>query len=336
VRLGRLTLAAFFCCTLSSCDRKPGKAELDVVRIADRGFLTSAPVYVADGEGYFADEGIRLEYSEPPRSSNQVIPLLERGDIDVMTASVTSAFYSAVSQGARSRIVADRGHIEGDGCDYDGVMARRGLFDSIPPTAETLRGKRFSLGSAGAFAYMMDQYLETMNLTTKDLNVVRLGETLEVQALEAGSIDGLHVAEPYLSKLVAQGHKLIGPSRIYSKGLQYAVVIYGPSLTVKKREVGHRFMKAYLRGVAKFREGATPRNIAIISKRTGIDSASLARICMPTVNADGSIDQQSLLGFQKWVVKQGSLPGVVGLDGGTDMTFAVRAAQELGIKRAAR
>jgi NitT/TauT family transport system substrate-binding protein len=320
-----LIVAAMLC----GCS-KAATRQLDVVKIADRGFLTNAPIYIAEADGFFADAGIKLEYTEPPRSSSQMIPLLERGSFDVMASQLTAAFFAAVVQGGKSRIVADRGHVAATGCDYDGVMVRRGLFDKVAPTAATLRGKRFSLSAAGSASYITDKYLESLGLTTKDLDMVRLGESLEAQALDAGSIDGLHVAEPHLSQLVSEGHKLIGPARLYAPGMHHAVLIFGPSLTVNRRELGERFMEAYLRGVKEFHKGLTPRNLDIIAKRTRLSPEVLRKICLPTISADGELNYSSLLDFQKWAQKNGYLETVLP-ESGTDMAFARQAARKLGI-----
>jgi NitT/TauT family transport system substrate-binding protein len=325
--LGVILLAGSVACT-----RKPAEKKLDVVKIADRGFITNAPLYIADEEGFFAKEGIRLEYTQPPRSTSQTIPLLARGDLDVVTSSLTSAFFSAIEQGAPIRIVADRGHITKNGCEYSGIMARRGLFDKNPPSAATLRGKRMSLGSSGTYGYIADNYLGTFGLSTKDIDVVRLGENVEAQALDAGTIDLLHVAEPYLSKLRAQGHTLIGPSSIYSPGTHLAVVEFGPTLTVNRRDVAYRFIKAYLKGVKQSSEGMTARNLDILARRTKLDPEVLRKMCRPAVYADGHIDTADVLKFQQWAVKTHRLDRVLGADAGIDMSFAERAARELGLK----
>ena len=316
---------------VAGCENKPAPRHLDPVKLADRGFLTNAPIYIADEYGYFADEGIKLVFTEPPRSSSQIIPLLERGDLDVMASSLTAGFFSAVAQGGRSRIVADRGHVSESGCDYDGIIARRGLFAGGAPTAKTLRGARFSLGPAGIGAYVVQKYLDSVGLTLADLKLVRLGERLEAQALDQGSIDGMHVAEPHLSWLVARGHRLIGPARVYAPGTHYAVLVFGPSLTVTNRNLGERFMKAYLRGVKTFNLGLTPRNLDIIARRTGVAVDTLKRICPPTISANGELNGKSLLDFQKWLVKNGFLSRELGPEGGTDLSFARQASKELGI-----
>jgi len=332
----RLATAGIIALVSLACARKSDAPHRDVVKIADRGFLTNAPIYIAEEEGYFADEGIKLEFAEPPRSSSQIIPLLERGDLDVMATALTAGFYAALEQGARSRIVADRGHADATGCDYNGIMLRHGLLNGKSATANDLRGKRFSAGPGGIGAYVLDRYLASVGLTTADVTMLRLGETVEAQALNAGSIDGLHGAEPHLSQLIAEGHDLIGPARIYAPGLHYAVLLFGPTLTVKHRDLGERFMKAYLRGVKKFREGKTPRNIDIIARRAHLTPQVLEKVCLPTVNANGELNPASLLDFQAWLVRSGFLKRAPGAEAGTDMTFARKAAKELGIAQTPR
>lgn len=316
---------------LIGCARDLDTAGLDVVRIADRGFLSNAPIHIADAGGFFADEGIRLEFTDTPNSSTQVIPLLERGEIDVTMPSVNAGFYAAVAQGGRSRIVADRGHIATSGCDYSGVVARRGLFSGNSAVAADLRGKRFSVAPAGMTEFVVEKYLWSLGLTTSDLRTVRLRENVEEQAIEAGAIDALYVVEPYLSRLLAAGHRLIGPSRTYAAGAQFAVIVFGPSLTVDNRALGQRFMKAYLRGVREYRKGATPQNVEIMSRRSGFDPKVLRTICLPTIEANGELNMPGLLEFQTWAVKNGHLSRVLGASAGTDLSFARRAARDLGI-----
>jgi catechol 2,3-dioxygenase-like lactoylglutathione lyase family enzyme len=55
----------------------------------------------------------------------------------------------------------------------------------VAPTAKDLRGKRFSLGAASSAAYVVNKYLNSLGLSTADIEMVRLGESVEAQALAA-------------------------------------------------------------------------------------------------------------------------------------------------------
>ena len=329
--LAPLTLAV-----VCSCSPRADTAGFDVVRVSDRGYLTSVPIYLADEKGFFAKEHIKLVYEQPPANSTQMLPLLERGELDVMPTTPAAAFYAAVVQGGKSRIVADRGHIAPTGCDYDGFMVRRGLFKTDSPTTNQLRGIRFSVGTSNMPAYLTEKYLSSRGLRVEDMKTQVLNETIEAQALESGALDGIHASEPHLSQLVAEGHRLIGPSRLYAPGAQYGVLIFGPNLTVKRRDIGLRFMKAYLLGIREVNRGLIPENIAILVKRTSLDSRAAKSICLPAMNADGAVNLESMLDFQDWVVRRKKLERTTGIDGAVDMSFARQAAKELGIEPSTR
>ena len=175
----------FLCATaallLSGCARKQSD-ELETVRIASRRHLAAAPVYIADEEGYFAEEGIRLEFVDAPARSMQAIPLLEQGRIDVLGASVSSGLFAAVRSRARLRIVADRGHVGGN-CDFNGVIGAGATFLTDSPTTAQVRGRTFSINATTTPEFITDRFLASRGLVTKDVKVVSLSETVEPQAL---------------------------------------------------------------------------------------------------------------------------------------------------------
>lgn len=331
-----LCAAVLAVAAISSCAREERESGLDIVRITTHGRLSSSALFIAEEEGFFADERIKLRFVEAPRSSVQAIPLLERGDIDVLGASASSGFYAALARGARSRIVADRGHVAPGGCDFNGVMGRRDSFASDSPTAAELKGKKFSINKAGTAEFVSHKYFESMGLSLSDIEIVQLNETVESQALEGGSIDGMHVAEPFLTPLRSRGHRLLAPGWRLSPGSHFSLVLFGPSLLVRNRDLGQRFINAYLRGTRQFAEGATPRNVEIIAGRTGYDPDVLRRACLPLISPDGEVSIPWLIEFQKWAVAQGYLDGITGPDAGTDLSFSRRAAAQARAESSAK
>ena len=313
--------------TLPACARQRDPADLDVVRIAVHSRIAGSPLHIADEEGFFRDEGIRLEFVETTRSS-QALPVLERGDIEAIIGTASVGLYSALAKGAHVRIVADRAYLDPDGCAVSAIMGRHDAFPNDSPTASQLRGKRFSISPATTVAYVMDMYLKSVGLSVSDINVVKLSESVEAQALETNALDGMHVSEPYLSQLRGMGHRVLAVTSRFAPGAHTSVLIYGPSM-LNRPELAQRFMNAYLRGSRRYSEGATPRNIEIISKRLSYDTAMLRNICLPKTRIDGELNLDWLLAFQEWAVEKGHLDKVVGRDAGVDLSFARRAAAML-------
>ena len=88
-------------------------------------------------------------------------------------------------------------------------------------------------------------------------------------------------------------------------------------------------MKAYLKSVRRYNEGATPRNVAIITRRLGLDSVALKQMCWPTTREDGAVRAQNLVDYQEWAVRTGSLAKVIPPSQLVDSTFALLARQEI-------
>lgn len=310
-----------------ACAKQRDPAELDVVRIAVHSRIASSALHIADEEGFFRDEGIRLEFVETTRST-QAMPVLDRGDIDAIIGAPSVGLYSALAKGAHFRIVADRAYLDPDGCAVSAIMGRHDAFPNDSPTASQLRGKRFSINPAGTVAYTMDMYLKSVGLADSDINVVKLSEGLEAQAFETNALDGMHVSEPYLSRLRERGHRVLAVTSRLAPGAHTSVLLFGPSI-LNRPELAQRFMNAYLRGSRRYSEGSTPRNIEIIAKRLGYDTAMLRNICLPKTRTDGELNLDWLLRFQEWAVEKGHLDKVVGREAGVDLSFARRAAAML-------
>jgi NitT/TauT family transport system substrate-binding protein len=324
---GALSLCAMVATLLAGCGEKPSDA-LETVRITTRRHLSSAPIYIADEDGYFAAEGIRVQFMDSPTRSTQAIPLLEQGSFDVLAASVTSGLFAAVRSGARLRMVADRGHVGGR-CDFNGVIGAGTSFANDSPTTADVRGKIFSINTSATPELITDLFLASRGLAAKDVKVVSLSETVEPQALRTGALHATYVTEPYISALKSEGHRLLGSARQYAPGAHFGVIIFGPTLTVQNRELGQRFMNAYLRGVRKHADGPTPRNVEILSKRMGFDSAFLRTACFATVHSDGHIDEEWMNEFQRWSVDKGYLPSVFPAAAAIDPSFARSAVSRL-------
>jgi NitT/TauT family transport system substrate-binding protein len=318
-----LLLAAAAAC------QKPAGDGLDVVRVAARFHPSAAPIFIADAEGYFAAEGIKLEFVEAPARSSQAIPLLDKGSIDVLSTSVGSGLFTAAQSSARLRMVADRGHVARGACEFNGIIGGSKAFASDSPSAKELRGKTFSINHAVTAEFVIDRFLESRGLTAGDVKAVSLSEVMEIQAFNSGAIDATHATEPFISRLRQDGHRMIGRASDFAPGAVFGVMMYGPTLIERNRALGQRFMNAYLRGVRQHAEGPTERNIEILSSRMHFDPALLKGACFPAISPDGEINERWMMEFQEWSVAKGHATRVVALDSAIDLSFARAAAARL-------
>ncbi len=305
---------------------------LQVVQISGRTAIANAPLFIADEEGFFAREGIKLEFVTLSSDLTQNIPALEQEKVDAIAAQLNVGFFNAVSKGARSRIVVDRGHVDPRSCNFTGIIGRGSLFGSDNPPAAQLRGRRFAANMVGASGYLLARYLSSKGMTNADVRFVTLPDNVQLQALQRGSIDAVFATEPRLTPSL-RGNHLLAPGNKYTPGLQYSFIVFGPSLLVTHRDLGQRFINAYLRGVRQYNQGKTPRNLDIISRRVQLNADTLRSLCWAPIRNDGSLDTASLLEFQKWGVEQGYQLRTLTESEVTVSDFARKAAATLDTAR---
>lgn len=305
---------------------------LQVVRISGWAAISNAPLFIADEEGFFAREGIRLEFVTLSIVVTQNIPALEQEKVDALAAQLNVGFFNAIAKGARSRIVADRGHVDPSSCDFMGIVGRGSLFRSDDLPARQLRGRRFAANIVAASGYLVDRYLSSKGMTMADVSFVTLPDNVQLQALQRGSIDAVFATEPRLTPSL-RGNRLIAPGNKYTPGLQYGILVFGPSLLVTHRDLGQRFINAYLRGVRQYNQGKTPRNLDIVSRRVKLNADTVRSLCWAPIQNDGSLDTPSLLDFQKWGVQQGYQIRTLSDSEFIDSEFARKATDELDKQR---
>ena len=324
------TFSAAAACALAACTQEPPKpAEPDIVKVARSTLLTNAPLAIGDEEGIFARENIRLEYIAVPGVTVQSLPALQQGDIDVLSAVMSIGLVNGVGSGATFRIVADRGYVDPTGCEPFGIIGRKTLFDGRTVDASLLRGRRVSTNEVGQSGYILSKYLERFGLTLGDMKLVRLPPSVEPQAMDVGNVDIVTRGDPHFYNMMSQGHRLLAGAREVSPETHLAVLVYGPTFLGEKRDVGRRFMKAYLAAVRQYNEGPTPRNVEIVSRRLGMESDALKEMCWPTTREDGRINTRSLTDYQEWAVRSGNLDKVIPPEQLVDTTFAAGARKEL-------
>ncbi len=97
-----------FTLPLQAC--KPATpAELDHVIFAVHPFLSFAPIYIAQAEGYFTEENLEVEFVRF-EDATQAFPMLIQGDIDVAGSALYPGLFNAILEDQSIKIVADRGN----------------------------------------------------------------------------------------------------------------------------------------------------------------------------------------------------------------------------------
>jgi NitT/TauT family transport system substrate-binding protein len=293
-------------------------------------FLSFAPLYIAQEEGFFEEQGLRVEFMK--MSEEAAIPALIRGDIDVGALLLSTNYFNAMNRGANIKIVAEKGHFSSTGCVSGAVIARKALFESGEmQSLIQLKGRVLDVRRSSYQDYLMDKLLNEAGLTADDVELVDVSPPGALGALRKGEIDVTLAAEPWITRLVRAGNAVVWiPYQRIIPELEHAFILYGPNLLERDPEVGKRFMTAYLKGVRQGSQGKTPRNLEIVIKNTKMDRELLQDVCWRKWRKDGRINTKGLLDFQDWAIKKGLLDRKAPVDRFWDPRYVEHANKVIG------
>jgi NitT/TauT family transport system substrate-binding protein len=332
---------------LGSAARSLGAQTLPVVRV---GILTStsdAPLWIADRNGYFRDEGIAVSFLTFNSGETMIAPL-STGQLDVGGGSPAASLYNAVARGAEVRIVADLAS-DPPGYGFDQMLVRADLVKSgkykSPRDFKGLTVATNALGSPSSTIVV--RFLAKAGLRFEDIKHVILSYPEHVIALKNGSIDASNTIEPFATDAVKSGYavRVAGDDTFYPNQ-QISTVIYGGDFIRNHRDLAAKFMRAFIRGARFYNDAlaggklAGPNADAVVSllvDETKIKDPAVLRDVVPQgVNPDGRLNlislREDLAQFKVW----GLIEGTVTADQCVDTSFAADAARRLGPYRPKR
>ena len=297
------------------------ETQRDVVRVGYQRYVSYAPIFIADAEGFFSRHGIDLELVLMP-DGNTGTPLVVSGDIDILAGPGSPGILNAIARGAHVRLVADKGSVPESGCSQMSLIGRPAIGLDSGETPRRISPSR----AVAALDYFTEKALARAGLKLDDLEVHHLPTAVHLEALHRGSIDLVATTEPAVTRLVTAGNRIVTDASAVVPGLTYGFLIFGERLTSKERALGDRFMAAYLEGIRAYAAGKTERNLAIVSAVTGDEVEVLAKACWPPFRTD-NIDTVAFGAFQDWAVGRKLLDRRIGYGEYWDGAFLEAAAR---------
>jgi len=301
----------------------PQTTELTTVRVAYLPLISNGPLFIAEEEGYFARQGIDVEF-EKFQNTAAALPLLIDGEIVASGGSLTPGLVNSIVRGAHVRIVADKGRMAPGFCNSTALMVRKDLFDKgIVTSAADLKGRKV-MGSSDQ-TYGIFRSLALGNLTTADVEIIDLDYPSALVAFKNGAIDAGLIVEPYITQALNGGAAVVlVPAKEYYP--DYPTPLYfGPEFLDKNPELGRRFMVAYLQGVHQYNEGKTERNLGILQNYTHLDRELLNQSCWVAINGDGAVIRQPVKEYIDWMYENKKITQKLDEDQLFDMSFVTYA-----------
>ena len=324
-----LVILAIILGTFPGCSTEETK--LVHLKVVDLPYPSFTTFYIAQEEGYFAEQGLEVEFVKFS-SVTQSIPLLAQGELDVAAGSVSAGFFNAIEQGVNVKIVAGREYTT-VARETAAFMVRKSLYESGElDTVAEIEGRQIAMTcTACVNDFALTQILKTAGLTQNDVNIVKLSAEDIVVALGNGGVDAALIGTPRKENIEDMGYGVFLTSFAQlMPDFQYAFMMFGPTMLGDNAELGKRFMTAYLKGVRQYVQGKTERNLEIAQKYTGFDRETLLEMAWNPVDVNGSIDLDDIIAFQDWAYESGFVDKEVSAEQLIDTSFIDYANGVLG------
>lgn len=162
--------------------------------------MGSAPILVADANGYFADNNLAME-KKILASSNIAMDALVRGDVDISILSMIPVLNADAVDSGNVKIFAVSA-IEND-APFDSLVAKNGGgVESI----QDLAGKKIAVFPGTTATAFVKNYLTSQGVDISKTEFVQMPLTDHLAALESGAVQAADMYEPVLSIALEAGN----------------------------------------------------------------------------------------------------------------------------------
>ncbi|MBU2561626.1 MAG: ABC transporter substrate-binding protein [Nanoarchaeota archaeon] len=186
------------------------------VKIGYLPILASLPLYVAQENGYFDEQGIRVE-PVILQSSNQLVDALVRGDIDIVVESsaVPVLIVETIDPGKIKVFSASDITPE---TPFDSLIIPKG---SQLSSLYDLEGKKIGVFPGSTATNLLKSFLKDKGVDVTEIEFIQIVPPTQLPALYAGTIDVLHSYEPTTTIALESGNakKLYGS--VYAEQLNH-------------------------------------------------------------------------------------------------------------------
>ncbi len=299
--------------------------------------ITDAAVYIAVEKGYFKEQGITTEVNNF-RSVPELIAPLGTGQLDIIVTSMSAPLMAAADRGVDFKVVVGHG-LSFPKWEYLWVLLRKDLAESAKVKSPAdLKGMKVAIPSQGSLGDMVVQtMMEQAGLKPADVEVVVLAFADQAAAFANKAIAAGWLVEPFVIRSEQEGFatKWIPTSQSFGGKAQGGYLLYGSSL-LKDRELGQRWMTAYLKGVRDYLKAFTTKEgrdeiVNILVKNTSVKDPKLYDVMeMPYLEPNLVLDKKSTDIQYKWFVDKGLYTGKKTFDDVLDLSYADYAVQRLG------
>jgi NitT/TauT family transport system substrate-binding protein len=310
-----------------------GRVSAEEIKIGISKNTVSPAIIVAQGEGYFAAEGLDSTLTPMVAGAEEIAVAVASGAFDFGGAGTSAGLFNLSS---KVRIIAGGIH-ESQG--FQGlamVVANRAWDGGITSFRDLAHIKSFAVTQVGGpthYALVLAAAKYGFDITGVRIVPLQSPQN-ELAALTGGQIDATAPPTSATAAALAKGNvKLLGYVGDETP-FQFGVAFTSAKMADERRETVERFLRAYRKGARTFHDAFTgpdgarrdgpeaPAILALLAKELGlgIDDVKLG---IPYLDPDARLDEKDVLRQLAWFKAQGMVKDSVAASAVIDARYVV-------------
>jgi NitT/TauT family transport system substrate-binding protein len=290
------------------------RQDITEVRVGVVPVMIFAPLFIADANGYFADENIIVDIQRSAGGSEPLAPLAS-GDLDVIFGGAGAGLFNYANRNLDLdgdpgfRIVAGV-HSEREPLTSPLVVSRERFENGEITSVSDLEGGRVAINATGAATeYWLAQALELGGISIDDVEVVAVSFSDVPAALNSDSADRIDAAilgEPLVSFAENEG-LVVRLSDDFIDGFQATFLYMSNDFIENNREAAVGFITAYVRASRYLADDETwdsDEVAAILEEYTSVPAAINQSASRPYFPLDGEVNVENLETLQEYFAAQ--------------------------------
>jgi NitT/TauT family transport system substrate-binding protein len=308
------------------------------VKLGGVAIGAEAGYFIAMDRGYFAAEGLDVEFETFQRGA-ELIPPLATGEIQFGSMTLDGSLFNAAQRDIELKIVNYNSLLTPTHYTAGVVMRQDHLDSGRYREPRDLKGMTIALSSLGSTPQLFtERILARGGLTADDVTFTLLSFPDMVPALANKAIDAAWLTEPLIAVVEAQAiGKDVFPSGDAYPGAVTMVLVVSPGFAHEHPEAVRRFVVAHLRGQRDYYravmqdQGGKDEVFQILARHTAVkDLALYPRMGMHAVDPNGGMDARILDDYQDYFVERGTQQRKLDLSKVIDDSYVNAALDRLG------
>ena len=290
------------------------KPEPVTLRIGVLPILDALPMYVAQVEGHFAEQGVEVEFV-PVASAAERDQLMQAGQIDGMINDLVSTMF--YNKDKTQIIVVSFARTATPDFPQYMILASK---DSGIETVDDLRGVPIGISEGSVIAYTTDRLLEAEGLTQDDIVTIAVPKIPDRLALlQSGELKAANLPDPLSSLAIQGGAKVIIDDTSHPE-IGNSLISFRKSVVEEHPEAIRAFMAAVEKAASEINADKT-RWSELLTEKQLVPAPVLGTYAIPSFPTGSVPSEAQFADALAWTQEKGLLTGQVSYSESVDPSF---------------